>query len=253
MTHEVPAARRAPSLFNTISPLTFSQAQKRKRNQCYLCDADLDTLPEAERQGDHLPPENLFPGAEHKLNLIRVPICGPCHRPTSEDDAVLWLALSGFYNRNTVGEKVWLARVHDAKKRLRASKMIKSILPIGLITPDGLKEAIEMSFDSSAINRVLIRMTKGFLAYWYPDVDRSLLTFQAGSADQFKVNDQAFRGITDLLSTFERGAGVYRCWHGVESYSLAGMWIHMFFGSALFVVEHKSDRQVVLPWQGLQV
>jgi hypothetical protein len=253
MIYEVATMRQTPSLFNAIPPLTFSEAQKTRRGKCYLCSVDLVTLPKNERQRDHLPPRNLFPSAEHKQNLIQVPICGTCHAPTGNDDAVLWLALSGRYNRNTVGEKVWKGRASDDKQRRRASKMIKSILPIGLITPNGVKEASEVTLESAAIERCLIRMTKGFLAYWYPQVDRSLLTFRALDADQFKVNDPNFQKITGWLSTFERGAGVYHCWHGVEAYSLAGMWIHMFFGSALFVVEHRSDRQIVLPWEGLQV
>jgi hypothetical protein len=102
--------------------------------------------------------------------------------------------------------------------------------------------------DRARVDGVLTRMTKGFLSRLYPEIERSELSFQAEQIDPFKLNDPLFRFATSQLFRFQRGHAVFRCWHGVEEYSHTGMWVHMFFDSAVYVVSHTSDRRIVMPW-----
>lgn len=126
--------------------------------------------------------------------------------------------------------------------------MGNSIEPIGLVTPDGVEDAFQLEIRRAPIDRTLIRMTKGFLSLLYPSVNRNALTFRVTPLDQFKVNNPAFTEIRPAFFKFERGDGVYQCWHAVESYSQSGIWVHMFFDSAWYMVDHASDRKIVLPW-----
>ena len=89
----------------------------------------------------------------------------------------------------------------------------------------------------------------GLLSVLYPEVDRNELSFTMTQLDQFKLNDSGFRRIQQTLRYLQRGNGVYRCWHYVETtYSLKGVWVHMFFDSAAYLVEQSSERLLVPPW-----
>jgi hypothetical protein len=71
-------------------------------------------------------------------------------------------------------------------------------------------------------------MTKGFLSELYSKIERNELRFEFAQIDQFKLNDPLFAFGTSQLFPFQRGNGVFRCWHAVEEYSFAGIWVPMF-------------------------
>ena len=197
-------------------------------------------------------PENLFP-SPRPSDLITVPCCRACNNQAHEDDEYLRLAVSGYYNTNPIGKQIWKDKVIAStlrRRRLRKSvdDMSASFKRIGLITPQGVKDAYEVTIKRAPIDRVLTRMTKGFLAQLHPEINRSELNFRITQLDQFKLNDPVFEEIRKELLYFQRGDGVYRCWHRVEDYSLKGAWVHMFFDSATYLVEHTSDRRIVMPW-----
>jgi hypothetical protein len=227
--------------------------------RCYLCGKTVSQTPEGKLERDHLPPQNLF--LEPKpSNLITVPCCKSCNHAQHKDDESFRVVVTGFLNRNAQAERLWnqktVPRTIKNKKgrvRDRIDEVRKSIRQIGLITPKGLVEAAELSFARGPIDRVLTRMTKGFLSRLYPQIDRSLLHFTITPIDQFKLNDPVFEMFRKATLFFERGVegrmAVYRCWFVVDdTYSLRGIWVHMFFDSATFMVEHKSDRVIELPW-----
>ena len=185
---------------------------------------------------------------------LTVPCCYQCNNDSHEDDEYLRVAATACYNSNPVGKKTWEQKTVGStvrKKRLTKSidKMAASLKRIALITPEGKAlDAVEGKIDGARVDRVLTRMTKGFLSRLYPEIERSELSFQVEQIDQFKLNDPLFRSITRLLFRFQRGHAVFRCWHGVEEYSHTGVWVHMFFDSAVYVVSHTSDRRIVMPW-----
>jgi hypothetical protein len=164
------------------------------------------------------------------------------------------VAVSGFYNANPTGKAVWRDRVVPRTlKRKRLQQPIDEIRDsfkrIALLTPSGIHEAAAFDLQQAPIERVVRKITLGMLALLYPEIDRSLLSFQMLLVDQFKLNNPAFDLMQRHLPCFHRGDGVYRCWHGVEDhYSLKGMWVHMFYGAATFMVAQRSDRLIELPW-----
>ena len=220
--------------------------------ECYLCGKKASETPEGGLTRDHLPPRNLFP-SPRPSNLITVSCCHACNNQAHKDDEYLRLAVSGYYNTNPRGKQIWKDKVIAStlrKGRLRKSvdDMNASFKKIALITPEGVKDAYEVTIKRAPIDRVLTRMTKGFLARLHHEINRSELTFRITQVDQFKLNDPVFDEIRKALLYFQRGDGVYRCWHRVEDYSLKGVWVHMFFDSATYLVEHTSDRKIMMPW-----
>jgi hypothetical protein len=220
--------------------------------ECYLCGKRANETPEGRLTRDHLPPKNLFPPSRPP-NLITVHCCYACNNQEHKDDEYLRLAVSGYYNTNDAGKQIWNEKVQGStlkKGRLRKSvdDIRGSLKKIALITPESIKDAYEMTLERDPIDRVLTRMTKGFLARFHPEINRHELTFRADQLDQFQLNDPAFNRILKALDYFQKGSGVYRCWHRIEDYSFNGVWVHMFFDCAAFFVEQSSDRKIVMPW-----
>lgn len=205
----------------------------RTERQCYLCGKKASETPEGKLTRDHLPPRNLFP-EPRPSDLITVPCCKQCNHNAHNDDEYLRLAVSGYYNSNTIGKRIWKEKAVGStlkKRRLRKSvdAMGASFKNIALITPEGVKDAVEVTIERAPVDRALTRITKGLLSLLYPDVDRRELSFQMTQLDQFKLNDRGFEQIRKRLYYLQRGNGVYRCWYGVEAaYSLRGAWVHMF-------------------------
>ena len=200
-----------------------------------------------------MPAANLFE-SPRPSNLITIPCCGPCNKSFDEDEEYFRVAVAGFYNANSAGKSVSKNRVVPRTlKRRRLRKPIDDIRisfkQIALVTHTSIEEAGQFDLDRARVDRVLTKITKGLLAFLYPGIDRSLLSFQTGQVDQFKLHDPHFDVIRQHLRLLQRGAGVYRCWHRVDtSYSLEGLWVHMFYGSATFVVYQRSDRKIQIPW-----
>ena len=199
---------------------------------------------------EHLPPRNLF--RKPRPRLFTVPCCLACNNQAHNDDEYFRLAVSAGYNTNETGKEIWNEKVKA--RTLKAGRISESVnkfrsslKKIALITPEGVEDAFQASIERAPIDRVLTRITKGFLLRLYPDVNRSELTFEITKLDQFKLNDPAFE-IRKELNYFQIGNGVYRCWHVVEDFTNRGAWFHMFFDSAAFFVKQTSDRQIVLPW-----
>ncbi len=235
-----------------LEPLSEHNARLQEKKECYLCAKTPAETPERKLTRDHLPPKNLFL-SPRPSNLISLPCCTSCNNQAHQDDEYFRLVVTGYYNTNPLGKQTWKDKAAGStlkKKRLRAkAKAIAgSLKRIALITPTGLQDAVEVQVEQAPLNRVLTRITKGLLARYYPEVDRGSLKFQLFQIDQFKLNDPFFAQLQKLLRYLHRGESVYRCWHTVEAYTFKGYWIHMFFDSAVFQVEHLSDRRIVPPW-----
>jgi hypothetical protein len=221
--------------------------------RCYVCGKTAEETPEGKLTKDHLPPKNLFP-KPRPANLITVPCCYSCNNSAHNDDEYFRIAVSCMYNADKIGKQLWKDKVVGStvrKRRLRTSldKLNASFKRIALITPQGIEDAVEGALQAAPVKRVLLRITKGLLYKLYPQIERSCLTFKVSQLDPFKVNDPSFNQIRHHLHSLQRGDGVYRCWYEVDtSYSWKGLWVHMFFGSAWFLIDQTSDRTIELPF-----
>ncbi len=225
----------------------------RTEPECYLCGKKASETPEGTLTRDHLPPRNLFPDPRPS-DLITVPCCQRCNHEAHDDDEYFRLVVSGYYNSNTIGRRIWKEKAVGStlkKRRLRKSvdAMAASFKSIALITVHGVKDAVEVTAERAPVYRVLTRITKGLLSLFYPDLNRRELSFEMIQLNQFKLNEPEVRATLKMLDSLQRGSGVYRCWYGVEPiYSLKGWWVHMFFDSAAYLVEHSSERVIEPPW-----
>jgi hypothetical protein len=93
---------------------------------------------------------------------------------------------------------------------------------------------------AEVVNRVLVRITKGFLSLIHPEIDRSTLDFHVTHLDQFKLDSIVHSGVADKFVYYSVGDGVYRHWRGLAAEDTRiGMWVHMFYDAAAWVVQHE--------------
>ena len=120
--------------------------------------------------------------------------------------------------------------------------------PVRLVTSAGAVPAAQLAFEADVINRVLVRITKGFLYLTHPEIDRSKLDFHVTQIDQFKLHSIVASGVATALATYSVGDGVYRHWRGlVDEDNRNGLWIHMFYEAAVWMIQHEpgDDRVTV--------
>jgi len=101
-----------------------------------------------------------------------------------------------------------------------------------------------VAMDRKAFDPFFIRLTKGLLATFYPEVDYFGLEFKVTQLDQFGSGRAKFIEVTSSLTAEQRGDGVFRFWHGLPpEQPTTGMWIYQFYDAALFSVRHSN-----VPW-----
>lgn len=203
---------------------------------CYLCGSTEGLT------RDHVPPKGLFP-RPRPSNLHTVPCCFQCNNKASQDVEYFRLAASAFINRNPQGKQIWQRVVESTVRSGRIKHLVeevrKGIRPARIQTPTGILAAAEVSITAAPINRVLVRITRGFLYLTHPDVDDSKLDFHITQLHQFKLGAIAASGVTEKFASYEMGNGVYRHWRGLAAEdNRRGLWIHMFYGAAAWMVWH---------------
>jgi hypothetical protein len=155
------------------------------------------------------------------------------------------MTCSSLINRNPHGTQSWQRVVASTLKHRRIGKLIdrvrSGVKPVRLITPAGALQAVELQFEAEVINRVLIRITKGFLFLTHPEIDRAKLDFEVTQIDQFKLHAIVASGVSTKFATYGVGDGVYRHWRGIadEDYR-NGLWVHMFYEAAVWMIKHAS-------------
>ncbi|WP_265592988.1 hypothetical protein [Verrucomicrobium sp. BvORR034] len=150
------------------------------------------------------------------------------------------MAVSSMINRSGDGERIWSEKVVGSTLRDRRigpliDEVVSESQPSFVKTEFGALPALVIPFRCDEIERVLIRMTKGFLRKTYPDVDASHFQFKVGMVQQFQVEE--VYGSLRNLHYFELGNGVFRMWYGI-SREYAGIWAYLFYNSAGYFVSH---------------
>jgi len=215
----------------------MAEAPTEKR--CYLCGSTENLTRE------HIPPKCLFPKPiPSGLRLHTVPCCYACNNSGSQDDEYLRLATCSYFNGN--------AKAKDALKRVvestlpagrirdRVSAIRESMKPIVLNTPLGPINASQFHIDADAINRCLVRITKGIIWTCHPKVDTRPLDFEIHPIDQFDLDSIVLSGVADGFSHWCAGDGVFHNWHGFDPDNPArGIMVHLFYEAACWMVSFK--------------
>ena len=153
------------------------------------------------------------------------------------------MACTSLINRNPHGTQSWQRVVASTLKHRRIGKLIdrvrSGIKPVRLITPTGAVQAVQVPFEADVINRVLIRITKGFLFLTHPEIDCAKLDFEVTQIDQFKLHAIVASGVSTKFATYGVGDGVYRHWRGIADEDCRnGLWVHMFYEAAVWMIKH---------------
>jgi hypothetical protein len=82
-------------------------------------------------------------------------------------------------------------------------------------------------------NRYLVRIAKGLLTHFYPELDYSAHVFKV---DHLMPRADDIGMLFERFAYDERGEGMFRFFRGVVSDPPMGMWVFVFYDSACFLV-----------------
>jgi hypothetical protein len=203
-----------------------------KRPHCYICGATDDL------SDDDLPPKGFFPPNDRK-DLIKAPLCRPCHKPLAKGDETMraWLAAAG--GKSQAGKWIWENKVMGSTFR-RSPELLKYIrekhFQFLVNRETGEAAAGVLTFPQADAVPFIRRLTKGCLYTFHPDYDyfSDHFAIEYRQASQRAVDDLA--PLVKLLPQEARGDGVFRVWHGLAiDTKEAGACAFVFYEAVCFV------------------
>ena len=205
---------------------------------CYLC-----RRPNPGTR-DHIPPKGIFE-EPRPSNLISVPCCEQCRQGQHDDDEFFRLFVCGLFHRNESAARLWTKKVvpRTLKRGGRIAKMIddlrRTASPV-TITENGTRsEVTRFTVSQDAINRVLLRITRGLYFLERPDVDSSNFVFRVEQMDPLRgVDSSTISGLNNLFPNhLSRGNQMFDCWWELRDRKpIVTRYVHMFARSAIWVV-----------------
>ena len=204
---------------------------------CYLCRST------ANLTRDHVPPANLFP-EPRPSNLITVLCCKTCNQGFSKFDEQFRFFVSSFANVSDIGKAIRREKVFAGsfvRSPAFKSQMASHVFSGSVQTALGAKPAPLIQVAREVYDPYLVRLTKGLLANYYPDLDYFNLRFEVDDLNQFVGQHPTFKDETSKMTADQRGDGVFRFWRRVNNEDRAtGFWIYQFYEAALFTVIHSA-------------
>lgn len=172
-------------------------------------------------------------------DLITVACCNSCNNACKLDDEAFMIFISTHHAASAQGKWIWKNRALESLRRsqkLRAN-VRKSLISIAQRDGNRIERRTGITIPDSRINPVLIRITKGLLATFHPEIPRNSLQYEASmlNPDQNLVDNTL-----GLLKYDERGNGAFRFWRGIsQDDPNEGVWAFVFFYGMCFSVTHK--------------
>ena len=205
--------------------------------RCYLCRSTTNLTK------DHVPPKNLFPKPRPK-NLITVPCCRTCNESFSKADERFRAFVATPVNSSPAGKQILKEKVIGSTfKRSPAFKsQFKAGVSLAQIETElGATNVSLIVDDQASLGPVLVRITKGLLATFYPALEYDGYEFSVTQLNQFGAAHPSFGLATAQFLYDEMGNRVFQFWRGLATApdgTIAGIWIYQFYGAALFMVTH---------------
>jgi len=214
------------------------------QDRCYLCGSERDLTK------DHVPPKNLF-RKPLPSNLITVVCCRSCNVVYSKMEEQFRIFVSAAINRSADGEWIWKNKVVASTFRRSPAlrgQVGKNLLAATVKTSTGSVALPMLTMDANLVNKCLIKITRGLLTHFYPQVDHSAMDFDAFELNQFKVTPDWIRSLGVPYIYDERGSGQFRFLRAlVEDDNQCGSWIFIFYDSISFVVHHDARGNLLRP------
>jgi hypothetical protein len=212
-----------------------SKGEAKNDECCYLC------LSKDYLTRDHVPPQNLFI-PPLPSNLITVPCCKDCNASFQLDDEAFRAFASAYIAKSQVGRWIWDNKVVGSTFK-RSPKfqqsLAKSLIKVPIRTPLGEIEMNAITFPQERANRYLIRLTKGLLHKFYPNIDYRDAQF---IVIQVSITQELINWLYKTITYDERGDGVIRFWRWIARDSKAtGLWVYVFYDGLCFQVTHTTE------------
>lgn len=201
---------------------------------CYLCGATTELTRE------HLPPKGFFPRPLPK-NLITVSCCRTCNHSWHLDDAAIRAFFSVASGRSEAGDTIWEKHVIPrtvARSPAFREYMLEHIQKVAIATPLGIECLTAFVPPLERIERFMVRLTKGFIRFYYPGYDYSHSYF---SVRKIPSTEKSLQMLEDaLIGTRydERGDGVVRYRFAISDTGQSGLWFYMFYDAVWLLVHH---------------
>jgi len=206
-------------------------AMKRIR-KCYLCGSTENLT------RDHIPPLCMF-RPPLPANLITVPCCHLCNQSLKLDDEALMIFASGHHAVSKDGMWIWKNKALSSlcrSPKLRAN-VRKALFEVPVLENQKITTRSAVTLAVSRVERVLIRMTKGLMLHFYPDVSYLDLTYEV---EMVLPTQEIVDGLYQTFCYDERGGGTFRFWRGLAAEDRReGVWVYVFFDGMAFYVRHE--------------
>ncbi|HRH95986.1 MAG TPA: hypothetical protein PLB55_08640 [Prosthecobacter sp.] len=216
-----------------------AQEKQSKKLQCYLCGAfDPKTR-------DHIPPRGFFP-EPRPTNLITLPCCERCNNSCSKDDEAMRVWLSSGMGHTPAAEWIIENKVFPGtftRSPAFRSEVLSRMEDTIITNEDGEQiEAVKFSMNRERVESFVVRVAKGLQKTYFPNLDASRDTWR-GLHVGTRLDDLAkIEPLRDGLPHYDyRGDGVIQYRFGFTKELSTGIWLLVFYGTAIFIVTHRRE------------
>jgi len=205
------------------------------KRECYLC-GEIKNLTR-----DHLPPKGIF-RPPLPTNLITVPCCKKCNESFTLDDEVFIIFTAGHHAASADG--IWVCNNKVSNSFRRSPKLLnkfrKSMVKVSVYEDNILSHRNGMTIEDVRVERVLQRMTKGFIFKFYPNIPHNDLNYKV---DMINLDKELVENLNRRMRYDERGNGIFRFWRAVAfDEPTSGIWVYVFYDGVCFSVEHNKNK-----------
>jgi len=194
--------------------------------KCYLCGTSRNITK------DHIPPESFFLKPK-PTNLITVSCCNTCNNSPSKDDEAARVFLSFDTYRSEAGEKIWTEKV--LKSSFKRSPKLRGKVIDSIVKISDEPKLYALKIPAKRMNSFLIRITKGLLFRFHPEINYSNLSFEIR---QLATNQETIDFLYKNLYYEERGSGIFRFWRGVAETTQKVALAYTFYNAQTFIVHN---------------
>jgi hypothetical protein len=188
-----------------------------------------------------VPPKGFFP-EPRPSNLITLPCCLACNQSYSGDDEIMRVWFSMGLGHTKAAEQIIEEKVLPGTLTRNVpfrESLLNSMTDAVITDEDGNPMQVgTYPMDRVRTERFVIRVAKGLLRNYYPDYDASQDRWSAMYMG-LKIADLALIESLKNLPYFDfRGDGVINYRFGFTREGYTGIWVIVFYGTALFLVTH---------------
>jgi hypothetical protein len=206
------------------------------RTQCYLCRAPVD--PRVDR--DHVPPRGFFPVPKPN-DLITVPCCRSCNQSWSKDDEAIRAIFAGAMAASPAGQRIMTDKVIRgtvARSPAFREQLLSQIREIEIILGGEPHILPAMTVPDDRVNPFVVRVAKGILAFFHPQVDYHSHDFHVRPIVPDQSTLAKLAPILQHSQYDRRGDEVFQVLHCITDTARGGFCLQGYYGAVWYLVFH---------------